>query len=66
MMAIKEYPGVIEPKVFGKSHLEYTNKEKCYNSRKSHMNHRKRYGKWKIEVFWRKNPLQKFRVIFNN
>lgn len=39
-------------------YLEDTDKKECYCTRKPHMYHRKCYRKWKVEVFWRKNPLQ--------
>lgn len=41
------------------TYLEDPNKEKCDDPGKGHMNHSERDRKWKIEVVWRKNPLQR-------
>lgn len=41
------------------THLKNTDKKKGDESRESHMNHGKSYGKWKVEVIRRQNPLPK-------
>lgn len=42
-----------------RSYLQNTNEKKRHQARKSHMNHCKCYWIRKIEVLWRKDPLQK-------
>lgn len=56
MLPIKKKEQTI--KKLHKAYLENTHKNKCYHARKSHVNHRKCYREWKIEIFSRENPLQ--------